>query len=81
MKAQVHAGGRGKAGGIRLVSTPEVAEAAAAALGLQLCFVGLPLVLIGQGAAIDAGLFEKKHFDPHLLQSDRPVPKHIAPWL
>ena len=54
---------------------------AAAALGLQFCFVGLPLVLIGQGATIDAGLFEKKDFDPHLLQRGRPVPKHIAPWL
>ncbi len=32
VKAQVHAGGRGKAGGIKLVSTPEEAEAAAAAL-------------------------------------------------
>lgn len=32
VKAQVHAGGRGKAGGIRLVSTPHEAEAAAAAL-------------------------------------------------
>ena len=54
---------------------------AAAALGLQLCFVGLPLVLIGQGATIDAGLFDKKDFDPRLLQRGRPVPKHIAPWL
>ena len=32
VKAQVHAGGRGKAGGIRLVSTPEEAEQAAAAM-------------------------------------------------
>ena len=32
VKAQVHAGGRGKAGGIKLVASPEEAEAAAAAL-------------------------------------------------
>ena len=32
VKAQVHAGGRGKAGGIKLTSTPEEAEEAAAAL-------------------------------------------------
>ena len=32
VKAQVHAGGRGKAGGIRLVSTPAEAEQAAAAM-------------------------------------------------
>lgn len=37
VKAQVHAGGRGKAGGIRLVSTPQEArEAAAALLGRRL---------------------------------------------
>ena len=32
IKAQVHAGGRGKAGGIKLVSTPQEAEQAAASL-------------------------------------------------
>ena len=32
VKAQVHAGGRGKAGGIRVVSSPEEASAAASAL-------------------------------------------------
>lgn len=32
IKAQIHAGGRGKAGGIKLVSTPQEAEAAAAEL-------------------------------------------------
>ena len=32
VKAQVHAGGRGKAGGIKIVSTPQEAEEAAAAL-------------------------------------------------
>lgn len=37
VKAQVHAGGRGKAGGIRLVNTPQEArEAAAALLGRRL---------------------------------------------
>lgn len=54
---------------------------AAAAVGLQICFVGLPMTLIGQGAAIDRGLFDGKDFDPLLLRSDRPAPKHIAPWL
>lgn len=32
VKAQVHAGGRGKAGGVKLVSTPEEAEKAASAM-------------------------------------------------
>lgn len=32
VKAQVHAGGRGKAGGVKVVSTPEEAEAAAAGM-------------------------------------------------
>ena len=37
VKAQVHAGGRGKAGGIKLVSTPEeAAEAAGSLLGTRL---------------------------------------------
>ncbi|HWD60592.1 MAG TPA: ATP-grasp domain-containing protein, partial [Stellaceae bacterium] len=37
VKAQIHAGGRGKAGGVKLVKTPEEAgEAAAAMLGKQL---------------------------------------------
>ncbi len=32
VKAQVHTGGRGKAGGIKLANTPEEAEAAAEAI-------------------------------------------------
>ncbi len=54
---------------------------AAAAFGLQLCFVGLPLVGIGQGAARDGGLFEKKDFAPGLLHVGHPAPKRVAPWL
>jgi len=44
VKAQVHAGGRGKAGGIKLVDTPE--EAGAAAAGM----LGKPLVTHQTGA-------------------------------
>lgn len=54
---------------------------AAAAIGLQICFVGLPLVGIGQGAARDGGLFEERDFNPRLLRLGQPPPKHIAPWL
>ncbi|MGD8699763.1 MAG: ADP-forming succinate--CoA ligase subunit beta [Gemmatimonadales bacterium] len=42
VKAQVHAGGRGKAGGVKLASTPEEAREAAEAI-LQLEIKGLPV--------------------------------------
>ncbi len=60
VKAQVHAGGRGKAGGVRLCRSPEaVAEAAAAMLGQRLVTkqtgaAGLPIhqVYVEAGSAI-----------------------------
>ena len=54
VKAQVKAGGRGKAGGVKLAHTPEEAATAAEAI-LKLTIKGLPVnrVMIAQGAAID----------------------------
>ena len=56
VKAQVHAGGRGKAGGIKIVSSPyEAAEAAAAMLGTRLVtFQTGP-----EGVPVDAVLVEE----------------------
>ena len=54
VKAQVKAGGRGKAGGVKLAHNPEEARAAAEAI-LNLTIKDLPVnrVMIAQGAAID----------------------------
>ncbi len=54
VKAQVKAGGRGKAGGVKLAHNPEEARAAAEAI-LKLNIKDLPVnrVMIAQGAAID----------------------------
>ena len=54
VKAQVKAGGRGKAGGVKLAHNPEEARAAAESI-LKLTIKGLPVnrVMIAQGAAID----------------------------
>jgi succinyl-CoA synthetase beta subunit len=54
VKAQVKAGGRGKAGGVKLAHNPEEAKAAAEAI-LKLTIKDLPVnrVMIAQGAAID----------------------------
>ena len=65
VKAQVHAGGRGKAGGIRVVSSPQEAERAAAAmLGTRLVTFqtgpeGVPVrhVLVEEAAAIQQELY------------------------
>ena len=65
IKAQVHAGGRGKAGGIRVVSSPEEAERAAAAmLGTNLVTLqtgpeGVPVrhVLVEEAVAIQQELY------------------------
>jgi len=57
IKAQVHAGGRGKAGGIKVVSTPEEAEKAAAEM------LGTRLVThqtSAEGAPVDAVLVEEE---------------------
>ena len=54
VKAQVKAGGRGKAGGVKLAHNPEEARAAAEAI-LKLTIKDLPVnrVMIAEGAAID----------------------------
>ncbi len=65
VKAQVHAGGRGKAGGVRLArSTAEVGEHAAALLGTKLVThqsgaAGLPIdtVYVEEGSTIDRELY------------------------
>ena len=65
VKAQVHAGGRGKAGGIRVVSSPEeAAEAAGAMLGTRLVTFqtgpeGVPVdtVLVEEPLDIDRELY------------------------
>ncbi|MGI8484938.1 MAG: ADP-forming succinate--CoA ligase subunit beta [Thermomicrobiales bacterium] len=54
VKAQVHIGGRGKAGGIRLAPSPEEAHAAAAAiLGMDIRGHVVSKVLVAKGAEID----------------------------
>ena len=65
VKAQVHAGGRGKAGGIRIVSSPEAAEEAAASLlGTRLATFqtgpdGVPVrsVLVEEALEVDRELY------------------------
>ncbi len=65
VKAQVHAGGRGKAGGVKLCESPaSVAEAAEAMLGSTLAThqtgpEGLPInaVIVEAGSAIDRELY------------------------
>ncbi len=54
VKAQVHAGGRGKAGGVKLAATPEEARKAAEAI-LQLEIKGLPVrkVLVSPAEEIE----------------------------
>ncbi len=65
VKAQVHAGGRGKAGGVKLCRSPaEVGKAAAAMLGTRLVTIqtgsdGLPVesVYVESGSAIERELY------------------------
>ena len=53
VKAQVHAGGRGKAGGVKLAKTPEEArEKAAAILGMQIKGLVVQKVLVTDAADI-----------------------------
>jgi succinyl-CoA synthetase beta subunit len=53
IKAQVHAGGRGKAGGVKLASTPDEArERAAAILGMQIKGLTVQKVLVTAAAEI-----------------------------
>jgi succinyl-CoA synthetase beta subunit len=65
VKAQVHAGGRGKAGGVKLCRSPaEVGKAAAAMLGTRLVTIqtgseGLPIdtIYVESGSAIERELY------------------------
>lgn len=68
VKAQVKAGGRGKAGGVKLAHNPEEAKAAAAAI-LQLTIKDLPVnrVMIAEGAQID----QEYYFSVLLDRSNR----------
>ncbi len=55
VKAQVHAGGRGKAGGVKLASTPEAAgQAAAAILGMEIKGLTVEQVLVTPSAEIES---------------------------
>lgn len=56
-------------------------QLAVAVAGLQLCFVGLPLVALGWGPRVDAGPLVEKRFDPGLYLTDREPRRRIAPWL
>ena len=55
VKAQVHAGGRGKAGGVKLASTPDEAQAAAEAiLGMEIKGLEVQGVLVTPAADIES---------------------------
>jgi succinyl-CoA synthetase beta subunit len=75
VKAQVHAGGRGKAGGVKLARTPEEAESAARHI-LKLRIKGLPVrrVLVAPAVDIDREyymsiLVDRKTQAPMLMAS------------
>jgi succinyl-CoA synthetase beta subunit len=74
IKAQVHAGGRGKAGGVKLAKSAEEAEAHARSI-LALTIKGLPVrkVLVGEGVAI-----EKEYYLGITLDRARKVPVVMA---
>ncbi|WP_309615553.1 ADP-forming succinate--CoA ligase subunit beta [Salinibacterium sp.] len=58
VKAQVKAGGRGKAGGVKVVHNPEdAATAAEAILGLEIKGLTVNRVMVAQGARIDKEYF------------------------
>ncbi len=58
VKAQVHIGGRGKAGGVKLANTPEeAAEAAAKILGMDIKGFTVNKVLIDEQSAIDKEIY------------------------
>src|SRR5919204_3649650 len=55
IKAQVHAGGRGKAGGIKLASSPEeTRQAASQILGMQIKGLTVEKVLVEQAISMQA---------------------------
>src|SRR5689334_18357436 len=58
VKAQVHVGGRGKAGGVKLARNPEeVAAAARAILGMSIKGVVVRRVLVEEGVDIDREIY------------------------
>jgi len=64
VKAQVHVGGRGKAGGIKLSSTPEEArEVSGQILGMDLKGLTVKKVLVEQAIAIDLEYYLGMIFD------------------
>ncbi len=64
VKAQVHVGGRGKAGGIKLASTPDEArEVAGQILGMDLKGLTVKKVLVEQAIAIDLEYYLGMIFD------------------
>jgi len=74
VKAQVHAGGRGKAGGIQLAATPEEAEAKAKAiLGMEI--KGLPVKRVLVAEQLD---IEHEHYLGIVLDRARKRPVVMA---
>ena len=83
VKAQVHAGGRGKAGGIKLADTPAAAETAAGQiLGMKLKTPQTPpegilvrKVMVEEASAIDRELYLSITLDrgrsTHVVMADR----------
>ena len=62
VKAQVHAGGRGKAGGVKLAKTPAEARAAAERiLGMSIKGLVVQRVLVAQAADIACGVVRRHH--------------------
>jgi hypothetical protein len=54
---------------------------AAACIGFQLLFFGIPFLWIGAGAPREAGPFGFRDFDYDLRLPGAPPPERIAPWL
>ena len=62
MKAQVHAGGRGKAGGVKLAKTPaEAKEIASKILGMQIKGLTVEKVLVTPAADIATRSVRRHH--------------------
>ena len=53
----------------------------AAAVGLQLVFVGVPMLAVIHGTSRTPGPFGEGQFEPGLYRTQTPPPKRIAPWL
>jgi hypothetical protein len=64
-----------------LASLPLAPGLAAAAVGFQLCFAGIPFLWIGAGSPPEVGPFGFRDFDYDLRQPARPPPERLAPWL